>query len=120
MTRAIPTRLTHLKFNKLMEWAKENNSILQSLDRTELAKLASAALDFPVSTSTFTSLSDVLGVRIGKPYIQRKGPKDATRLDQIEADIRTLANAFQAFSENQINQKSPHVDRILARNKETS
>jgi hypothetical protein len=120
MTRTIPTRLTHLKFSKLMEWAKENNNILQSLDRTELAKLASVALNFPVASSTFTPLSDALGVRVGKPHAEKKVSKEVARMAQIEDDIRILANAFQAFSENQIGKKSPHVDRILARNKETS
>lgn len=120
MAQSIPTRLTHLKFIKLMEWAKENNNILQSLDRTELAKLASTALNFPVAASTFMAIGDVLEKRIGKPHTQKDASKGAARLDQIESDIRTLANVFQAFLENQIGKKSSHVDRILNRNKEAS
>ena len=115
MTRTIPTRLTHLKFTKLMEWAKENNSILQSLDRTELAKLSSVALNFPVSVSTFTSLGDVLGIRIGKPHTERKAVKEAARLDQIEADILTISKLLQGFANGDYGQGSVALERIINR-----
>ena len=115
MTRTIPTRLTHLKFSKLMEWAKENNNILQSLDRTELAKLASVALNFPVASSTFTPLSDALNVKIGKQPVEKKVPKEMARMAQIEADIHIIARLLQAYGKDHYGQESMFLERIINR-----
>ena len=115
MSRTVPTRLTHLKFSKLMEWAKENSNILQSLDRTELAKLASVALNFPVASSTFTPLSDVLGVKIGKLHAEKKMSKEMARMAQIEADILTISKLLQAYGTEHFGQESVFLERIINR-----
>lgn len=115
MTRTIPTRLTHLKFSKLMEWAKENNNILQSLDRTELAKLASVALNFPVASSTFTPLSDALNVKIGKQPVEKKVSKEMARMAQIEADMLTISKIMQKHGFYGTDEESVSLERVINR-----
>lgn len=115
MTRTIPTRLTHPKFNQLLEWSRANSSILQNTDRVELATMAEQQLGFPIAASTFILIGETMGVTIGRRVVNRaqKAPEN-DQLKQLEHDVTQLA--FILNTVLQQNNRTSHVlDAILAR-----
>lgn len=112
MTRTIPTRLSHPKFNQLLEWSRTNSGILQSTDRVELATLAEQQLGFPVSASTFVLIGETMGVTIGRRVVKKE--QKASKGDQLSKDMRAMAAVlFTLCPEGSTRAKL--MDEIVAR-----
>lgn len=91
-------RLDAGKGLELGEWLKSHQDILQVHTRAELADMATAALGFPVSESSVKLQGHIRGIKTGHDYTKRKPKATAdTRLDRLEADIRTLAKLLQSY-----------------------
>ena len=112
VVRKIATRLDGYKFNQLLEWARANAIILQSHDRTELAKQASEILNFPVSDSTFATISKIMGVEIGRRNVLLA--KENIKSELIEQDIKVLANVLSGILKT-LGGVSKPLDEIIER-----
>ena len=86
--RTIPSRLSHVKIIKLVDWARANVDILDKLDRVALAKKATADLEFPVAASSFASVAESSGLVIGSKHVQ------VNKNEQLEIDVKALANVL--------------------------
>lgn len=112
MTRLIPTRLTHPKFNKLLEWSRANSSILQSADRVELAEMAGRELGFPISASTFILIGETMGVTIGRRVVKKE--QKVSTSHQLTKDVRTIAMVVSSLCPEG-STRAKLMDEIVAR-----
>lgn len=112
MTRTIPTRLTHPKFNQLLEWSRANSGILQSTDRVELATLAEQQLGFPISASTFVLIGETMGVTIGRRVVKKA--QTVSKGDQLEKDVRAIAAVVGSLCPDG-STRTKLMDEIVAR-----